>query len=1393
MQTKQEQNIISNISENREATMSSVVSNSVAMVILKLIDTYLGNNPSKEAVNQLYHDAIETCRKFLFEDSLIAYIQGQMNETVGWLDKVTVYVLKDNDGYSTNTISLPLNIVFPLVVKACLDDSKFTQHYEGEPEEKFQQAQADQSNRLLSLAHCLAFAKQKGICHQGLRNALVLLLNRVYDGVDIIEDPAAFVTYALKEKILERFYQYRSRLQSLADKKAFGDALYTWITQYDARALCEFMDPEDHIKAEIFQHFISNGSDIANVLVTYDNQKLSLSTFINKTKTTLDFSPDVKNEPLLCMIKRLLNEAPAEKNPSTKDKALTRIQYVIQTEFLLDITQENRIISQFYSIYQSSQRLLDYHSLFLLTNESIRAELEAAAYSFESYYDTIVQTQDKLFPLASAETISQTITVDQRIKEIKKDAMVDDIGSFFSSWFYAIEENIMLAKNLYALLLNPNFQEKIRWSDEAIQAFQANNSLVEEGQTILSITPYQINRILLHAFLVDVKEWSACFETMLLGVVPFIKHVSDDDFVAFSLKKSSYPVSLIQSLEHLQALRHHHNNPETEKPVRAFSKDWFLLPHHVSSVEDWMILSKFLKEADHERLYQHLSWRLKPWLLNKAQDIASIDDFKLFVSVLPNSVREAFFSAIDMHALFEKITRQLTSDRDHSIVSVLFFSVMSVENIKKLIEMYPTTISVYYFCCISQSIFNNIQDEDRYYLDGEIKDEIDSLKDIVTILNDDKQQTFWNELCPTFRKTILSDASKINYFLKGYKSLRKEILFSAYMIQANIDTQEYLDAFQSLNFVGKTILKELIEDLTKDSLISNNLNRLDLKTIYEHFFQAAVEISKNHNEVDVIYYESDDESYQNENNCLPNYYYSISVLALLYAGLLSPDSLTLLKNHWDIFSICVVKCGNLLSNRLHTRLSEWASNNSEDISLILNSVLTHPVPNFILIKRAEQYYKISVEMNDALSMENKVSMFIKHQQLNDFGADLFKFVMHEIKKNKDGLSRKIKKDDYYALLDVITILSEGDGTKELNSVAFSIYILFKKSLLSEKHAMLLKKNWMTIIQSDVPSELYPLLFETIGIENFNKILSNISFSDLLPVFKLCSVQKMEILCSLLRENSFLFQWLYYGYLDFRDKICYSKEWLKEKMDDLGYEKEQIILKYISYKQAPSMVMFFQTHLPKPISYQAKDYLLEAFIIDAQIDVEVQYEPLDHRQKNELKTYICLFIQDNLNVFDTVDTIYLKSIYRNFFERVSRSGHEDIENPALIAVTTSQNFAACPQRLEESVPAELDPANQSRDVVVETATQAENSVLESPVVERLVVYTQSPSLFFPSPERTQAFSPPKPVELTLLEKLYVYLIFISGSIAQVVTMGLMGNEWVDWANEQLTPSAPSCVH
>ncbi len=670
-----EVNIITQITGNPEATMNQIASNSVAMAILQLKDIYLGKTPDQKALDDNYKQCVEELKGFkvadFFKDgeeqkeqnaalkkeiteqlqSVIKYIIDRANDRdLSLLDVVTLY-LPDADkpkNFREEKLQLPLNIVLPLVLKACNDDDKFAHHYEGTDDEKLSQAQKDRPLRRLTLFKCFQRTKV-GICHQGIRNELVLLLNGVYENINIIEDTAATVLYLLKEKIYQKFLEsYNSRIlsQDGNEAKTLLSALFTWMIECNPTKILEIIDPQNKIKADLTQYFIQNGSDPSKLSVKYDGENISFHQLVEKSCSRVAFAPDSKYI-VLSMINMILNADNEVKNQEIRNKALTLMQKWITNGFTFSSLSHHKKVSNFYIVYQAHQQLQQHMSLLVLTGNMTNDVIQELIQECNNYYKNFIKENET--PIEAKEvipelTLSKIKEFNNSIVKSKQDSMSDKIENFFIHWFgaYPSEHNQHTKdwdtlRHLYSMLLEEAIQAKILLNDKVIQKFNETNI----DMTFRDITPYEINRVFLHAIIQKPENWTPLFAITFQEVLTFVKNNfnQNNSGPELALKEKSYPPRLTGQLEYLQKRYSYllsSRESKEEKGTAVLAQpirppEMILLPDHIQSAEEWFEVSTLLDNEKREVVYRVIRVSLNPLLIGYIQSVAHLSHVLNFI------------------------------------------------------------------------------------------------------------------------------------------------------------------------------------------------------------------------------------------------------------------------------------------------------------------------------------------------------------------------------------------------------------------------------------------------------------------------------------------------------------------------------------------------------------------------------------------------------------------------------------------------------------------------------------------------------------------------------------------------------------------------------------------
>jgi hypothetical protein len=592
-----EQKRILDFTGNKENTMNAVLSASVVTALRALAQEYLAK--TSEPISLLCRDALieikaaaRAIASYKTEDqeereanflAAIAYIEAKISEPLcPLLDIVTLY----NHGKYTITLAE----VLVLVWKALNDNRKYAQH-SAESENEELAAEKDKANRLLSFFNCLVQLNQHPVCHQGIRHELTFLINKIYPGINIIEDPMFTILSYLKEKIFNQFINGYTAANS-EKRKQLMSGLITWMMECKVDTLLKEMDNNfcKQLYEELDELFVHHGSNPKQLIPLID-QALSY----------LEFSCDPQAYPQFANLNYLLNEAPDQ--CQIRSAALTQvIEHIPQVE--PDTSEHCLAIEHFCLMYQAHKEMTKYASL--IAAHGFTDAINQVLLLCEKYFKEWIAKKD--FLTVTPNLIERIQEGNQILEEIRQNKLTALVENFFAHWFIAEKQYDRSAqKKLYqTILLDETENKKILLSDSEIKYLMRSNTAVGEKE----ITPYEINRIFLHAILKRPEEWSSLFYDAFAKVLQFVK----DNFnlnteVAFSLNRDSYPADLLNQLDYLQkcfkALIEKEEIQSIERPHRQM----ILLPENIRTGAEWILLVKILQSDGDETLWKQIYLR----------------------------------------------------------------------------------------------------------------------------------------------------------------------------------------------------------------------------------------------------------------------------------------------------------------------------------------------------------------------------------------------------------------------------------------------------------------------------------------------------------------------------------------------------------------------------------------------------------------------------------------------------------------------------------------------------------------------------------------------------------------------------------------------------------------
>ncbi|WP_193786775.1 ankyrin repeat domain-containing protein, partial [Legionella moravica] len=162
------------------------------------------------------------------------------------------------------------------------------------------------------------------------------------------------------------------------------------------------------------------------------------------------------------------------------------------------------------------------------------------------------------------ELLSDTETLERTIKAFehglgmwKNSSFHDFISNYFANWHAATgEAGLAVRANLFTKLSELFFRENAR-TQNAMPAIRVTDSKLAEWtgrmneDGVLDITPYQINRILLHALCYTQDTWSETFTMNLRILLRFLRNRFNEaqGVGALALARDSYPDTLLDYVE----------------------------------------------------------------------------------------------------------------------------------------------------------------------------------------------------------------------------------------------------------------------------------------------------------------------------------------------------------------------------------------------------------------------------------------------------------------------------------------------------------------------------------------------------------------------------------------------------------------------------------------------------------------------------------------------------------------------------------------------------------------------------------------------------------------------------------------------------------------------------
>jgi hypothetical protein len=554
-----------------EATMDGVVSASIGTVLLRLIEQYFPHalcahdNPNQTLIEKEYTIFLSELQALNLEDIYggervteedIATITNAAEETINGLDKVKIY-----DGHSTQDYKFPLQLVIVLVWKALRDDAVYSELVD----------EGYRSLRMLSFINAIRRLRP-GICHQGIRHELVLLLNGVYPGVSIIEDPQSFIIAKIKMYLEDRFWtEYRH-----ANTKRKRQLLHTfkvWVKDNQCLPLFKSLDKGSRqLIADLERIFKEHGSD-PNQLESRAELGPVSTCVKDYLQSGIPFNMDSSQCPILRDVRYILHMS---------EDSISALQSKIDQHFaeIISHPDDYRGIPQFVKLHEAYEHFRSYKQLLLSTKAMTQTSLAEWERRFEAELgaaiDCIFRKNPELPALEALYTIETIIT------SAHNEHMVAAVETFF--------ETLQTGKKrAYDLLLEPHFQSFVTMTDDMVSMLEQQY----RQDAWKSVTPYVVHLFILHAILhhdqrVRPGGWSMLFDNAFRAIV------------SHRVKSSPQYKFILPQIQYMFDARD--KGTSLSRP-----KGMILLPSQVRTLEEWQTILSFVDATEVPKYYAPLA------------------------------------------------------------------------------------------------------------------------------------------------------------------------------------------------------------------------------------------------------------------------------------------------------------------------------------------------------------------------------------------------------------------------------------------------------------------------------------------------------------------------------------------------------------------------------------------------------------------------------------------------------------------------------------------------------------------------------------------------------------------------------------------------------------------
>ena len=240
--------------------------------------------------------------------------------------------------------------------------------------------------------------------------------------------------------------------------------------------------------------------------------------------------------------------------------ALIQMQEVMTPLF---ITTHAQAIKDFYTALEAMKTLQEYHQLAVFIGEEEGA-FQSACLALQNILINYYHHFEPGKQLAPEFSGCHSTFLREEPK-FKKRSHANFIANFFAS-VSAQGYWTVLMSHLIALKTPQMNQHPILLSDEALrQWYEQSTTRNDDGSLSMDVSPYQINRILLHALLESPRAWTPLYTQVLQQVTEWLlKPEQSENSLEFITLRASYPENLLNNLLFISLILNRSELADTE-------------------------------------------------------------------------------------------------------------------------------------------------------------------------------------------------------------------------------------------------------------------------------------------------------------------------------------------------------------------------------------------------------------------------------------------------------------------------------------------------------------------------------------------------------------------------------------------------------------------------------------------------------------------------------------------------------------------------------------------------------------------------------------------------------------------------------------------------------------